>query len=157
MENIKQIPDTTYFISTDGKIFNKHGREIKPYVDSHGYFTVQLCVKRNIHKAFRVHRLVAENFIPNSQNKQHVNHINGNKLDPRVENLEWTTSKENIHHAYRMGLIPPRHRGKAILVDGVYYESITAAFPNQRTTYISLKLRDKDKVNYNGHIVEVVK
>lgn len=56
-----------------------------------------------------VHRLVAETWIPNSNNYEEVNHINGDKDDNRVENLEWVTHSENMRHAFRTGL--KKHTG----------------------------------------------
>jgi hypothetical protein len=64
---------------------------------------VDLC-KNGKKKTFLVHRLVATAFIPNPDNKPYINHINGNKTDNRLENLEWCTQSENMKHSYRTGL-----------------------------------------------------
>lgn len=56
-----------------------------------------------------LHRILAEHFIPNSDNKPEVNHIKGNKHDNRLENLEWATCSENIQHAFKTNLkVSPR-------------------------------------------------
>lgn len=57
-----------------------------------------------------VHRLVAEAFIPNPENKRTVNHIDGNKLNNHIDNLEWATHAENIQHAMDLGLMHPNRK-----------------------------------------------
>lgn len=72
--------------------------------DKDGYFITALC-KKSKREMVKVHRLVAQAFIPNIDKKPVVNHINGIKNDNRVENLEWCTSSENTNHAMRIGTL----------------------------------------------------
>ncbi|HJZ23679.1 MAG TPA: NUMOD4 domain-containing protein [Candidatus Babeliales bacterium] len=76
----------------------------KEYYTSRGYVRVNLR-KNNKLKTHHVHRLVALSFIPNPNNKYQINHINGIKIDNKVENLEWCTNEENRIHAISNNLI----------------------------------------------------
>lgn len=91
-----------YKVSSYGRI-KRNGRLKTFRVDRGGYYTVWLS-KESEQKNYKVHRLVAQAFIPNPQNKLTVNHIDGNKQNNFVENLEWATHSENIIHANKMGL-----------------------------------------------------
>lgn len=70
-----------------------------------GYLRVKLC-RNGDDDLYYIHRLVAETYIPNPENKPMVNHIDGNKTNNRVENLEWVTRIENYIHAFEHGLYP---------------------------------------------------
>lgn len=74
------------------------GKEISKVVNSKGYYQIAL-YKNGKMKNKLLHRLVLEAFIPNIENKPTVNHIDGNKLNDRLDNLEWATNKEQISHA----------------------------------------------------------
>jgi len=73
-----------------------------------GYLSVMLKVEQ-VEKRFLLHRLVAEHFIPNPENKKEVNHKKGNKKDCRASELEWTTPKENTNHSIENGFTKHRH------------------------------------------------
>jgi len=73
--------------------------KLKPTIKEKGYMRVYLYDTKTKGKGFMVHRLVAETFIPNPENKEQINHKDGNKLNNRVENLEWCTKAENQKHS----------------------------------------------------------
>lgn len=89
----------------------RKGKVLNQYVDGKGYRMIRPCLF-GIPKTLMVHRLVAIAFIPNPENKPAVNHINSNKLDNRLENLEWCTIRENNHHTIAMGRA--KYRTKAL-------------------------------------------
>ena len=112
METWKEIPFSNgeYLISTTGQVKTaKTGRVLAPAVDARGYERVCLfkCDRR---RRFKVHRLVAITFIPNVNGKPQVNHKDGNKRNNSVENLEWVTNDENMHHSRENGLHEGHHR-----------------------------------------------
>ena len=92
-----------YKIREDGQITSRFGRLVKPQVSSVGYDRVELWANGKGRKYF-VHRLVAQAFVPNTNELPQVNHIDGDKRNNHATNLEWTTQSENQRHAYRIGL-----------------------------------------------------
>lgn len=104
-------------IRKNGKAMKCKGRELFFTVSKVGIrstkprASVQLW-KNGKAKLIYVHRLVAEAFIPNPENKPQVNHIDGNPLNNNVSNLEWMTVLENVTHAFATGLMNTKHRGK---------------------------------------------
>ena len=100
MRQIKEHPD--YLIAVDGKVFSLKTMSFLKLSDrGDGYKTVHLDKKFH-----RVHRLVANAYLPNPENKPQVNHIDGDKTNNMLCNLEWSTHSENIQHSFDIGLRP---------------------------------------------------
>lgn len=105
-KELKPIPEYEglYSITEDGDVFgHKYNRFLKPALNRRGYRRVDL-YKNGKGRTSKIHRLVSITYIPNTENKREVNHIDGNKLNNHISNLEWCTRSENLKHAFKNNL-----------------------------------------------------
>ena len=128
-ENVRDVVgyEGLYAVTSDGRVYSHSrlintvygatrlmkGRWLKPAKDGGGYFFVSLC--RDGHaKQEKMHRIVAKAFIDNPENKPAINHIDSNKENNDISNLEWCTQHENMQHCSRKGRIKiPRYQGSS--------------------------------------------
>lgn len=116
-EGLYEISNLGYVIGVERIIeFKNTKRHIKRHINKNipnpknKYIYVYL-FKNNKNYAKRLHRLLAEHFIPNPENKPNINHIDGNRQNNNLSNLEWVTSKENSRHMYDvLGFKTPREK-----------------------------------------------
>ncbi len=102
--------ETFYSVSNQGRIRNDKSGRILKLQTSHEYKKISLSIGHGIMKNRFVHRLVAEAFIPNPENKTVVNHKDGIRYHNDVDNLEWCSSSENAIHAHQYGLVGAQKR-----------------------------------------------
>ncbi len=103
--NVKSL-DWFYYSKGAGKIpykINHYGKLLKQSISPYGYYYVGLHINSKQYGNL-IHRLIALAFIPNPKNKPQINHIDGNKANNHVNNLEWCTQSENMQHSYKIGL-----------------------------------------------------
>ncbi len=95
-----------YSISCQGNIFSKKaGKELKPFKNHNGYLRISL--RGSTRKNLYVHRLVGGAFLVKKEGMEEINHLDGNKLNNSVTNLEWCTPSQNVQHAYSTGITKP--------------------------------------------------
>lgn len=100
VSNLGNVKSVDRLVNAKGNVKRlQKGRLLKPQLTYVGYYRVELS-KKGTRKKHSIHRLVALAFIPNPDNKPTVNHIDKCRINNRVDNLEWATSKEQIEHSY---------------------------------------------------------
>lgn len=113
VSNLGRVKSLERYKENHSKLQKIEEKTKVPSIDNAGYLKVTLS-KDNKSKNARIHRLVAETFILNIENKSTVNHKNGVKTDNRVDNLEWCSYCENNKHAWNTGLRKPSKKQKNI-------------------------------------------
>lgn len=108
VSNLGRVKSLDKRVPTNGGTRVMKGKILKGRTTKYGYLQIGLTDKNNYRVNRYVHRLVAEAFIPNPQNKKEVNHIDCNKKNNGVDNLEWVNRKENMQHASDNNLIPSK-------------------------------------------------
>lgn len=145
MEQWKTIKDfTSYEISNTGKVRDKTtGCLLKHRINSHGYCIIGIRkgINSRKQKMLTIHREVAKAFIDNPFSFPQVNHIDGNKTNNNVENLEWCTQSYNMKHAYRTGLEKPNYERLKHLND----KPIIVVFcKGEKKTYSNIKCAETE-------------
>lgn len=140
--------NSNYNVCPQGQVFNaKTGRKLKPFKINTGYFAVSLW-RNNKGNNYTIHRLVANAYIPNPDGLEEVNHIDGNKLNNEVSNLEWVSSSGNSYHAVNTGLRTYTNRLTQAqfeecldkVINGMSYQELSRYVP-YKVPYLSTKLR----------------
>lgn len=159
-KSIKDFPD--YLVSSYGRVKGKSGKILKQSKKKEGYLQVTLC---NIsRKSALVHILVAEAFIPNPSQKPCVNHIDGDKTNNNISNLEYVTISENTLHAYKLGLCKinrpllgkkvgktSRYHGVSKKANGKFVGSI---WLNSKTSYPKTFEKEEDAALYVNSLLD---
>ena len=126
---MKFLLDTkNYMVTEDGKVWSELSNKfLSPKTKNNGYLEVALRIDGK-YKMKYVHRLVAECYIDNKSNLTDVNHIDGNKTNNCVENLEWCSHEDNMKHGWENGFFKNAIiKSSHIVLDtetGIYYDSI---------------------------------
>ena len=153
MEQILCFND--YYVTRNGEVFSKKSNKFLALCkDKAGYIGVSLS-QNGFYKRMYVHRIVAETFLHNEYNYKEVNHIDGDKSNNCLSNLEWCSRSQNMKHAHKIGLRKSFSNGKLLMkrvIDtktGIVYNSIKDAAKdkslNLQTVYGYLSGHYKNK------------
>lgn len=116
VSNLGRIKGIEREVRRNGNIYHWKERILTPQIEKNGYIRFILSKNGKMERVL-IHRVVAETFIKNPENKPQVNHKNGNKKDNTVKNLEWVTAQENTLHSLNNGLRKPQKTKRIIQLD----------------------------------------
>ena len=145
-----------YEVSTHGNVRNLKGHYMTQFDNGRGYLQVHL-TKNKQSRHCLVHRVVAQAFIPNPENKPTVNHLNEDKHDNRVENLEWATSKEQATHGTLQQRLSEKKEKKVRCIEtNTIYDSVQQASEDATKSNIVSCCRGRRKTTCGFHWEYVV-
>lgn len=147
-KEIKEFPN--YYATKEGKIISKRtGKELSKWIDNVGYYQCLLYKNgKRLHK--RIHNLIAQTFLEEAKEKPEVNHIDGNKLNNKIENLEFVSGQYNTLHGYNEGLYKTNKRNirvRVYLKQGDSKGDYIGEFNSIRSLSEKLKLNRKTVSN----------
>ena len=136
----KQIENLDYEINSEGIVRRISTKRIKKsFKRPDGYIGIQLYITKEKVKNYQLHRLIANAFIPNPDNKLYVNHIDSNRENNSLNNLEWVTFEENVKHGYKSGYTSNKgsNNGFSVLTEKQVLE-MRSKRENDKLTYQQL-------------------
>ena len=160
MEEWRRIRESNiYEVSNLGRVRNRRtGRIMRTSVTTSGYEMIQLHYDDSWHM-HRVHRLVMDAFYDGDHSNLDVNHIDGNKTNNNLENLEFCTRSENVRHAFKTGLKNSNHKKRKVIIleTGETFDSITecALYLGVDKSSVGFCVRGKSKTCCGYHIKEI--
>ena len=133
----KIIDGTNKYIGDDGYIYSESGKRYCRFVDNTGYYQTSFTENRK-KRYVRIHRLMAIAFIPNPEGLSSINHIDGNKLNNKLENLEWSSNASNTKHAYDNNLYKSTHKCEVIATHKETKERLEFASVRSCSAFLNL-------------------
>lgn len=160
ISDLGRIKSKQRIVTNQNGSYVKSEKILKTHVMKCGYLAIVLRDKEQKRHLLKIHRLLAENFIPNPNNYPFINHIDGDKTNCNLDNLEWCTPKQNTQHAIRTGL-RPKVTGRNIQrickvnqdtkkIEDVYESFSEAARKNGLNSIGGIYSACKSKRNYGG-------
>ena len=137
VKEIERAP--RHFIREDGEVILPTGITAKKRISRQGYLRVCGHGANGKSLTIRIHVELAKAFIENPSGLQYVNHIDGNKLNNSLSNLEWCTHSENIRHAYRLNLIPkPIFKKKKVFLSSEEKDVIRFLYADKKISSVQI-------------------